>query len=82
MLTLVYLQSCDPAQNRHRHYLVCVQRDLWGNMVVVKRWGRIGAAGWQGEQVISAASGEEAEQRVQKTLQRRRWHGYEVLGGG
>ncbi len=79
---LVYLIARDPAKNRHRHYLVSVQRDLWGNLVVLKYWGRVGAAGWQGQQSIAVTGGEDAERCVRETLQRRRWHGYQIVEEG
>ena len=56
---VVNLRSEDPARNRHRHYLVSLQRDLWGELVVVKRWGRVGAPGWQNGQTITVAGEDE-----------------------
>ena len=78
----VYLRSEDPTQNRRRHYLVSLQRDLWGRLVVIKQWGRIGAAGWQ--RIRNVVVGEEVEgaRIVQETLKRRCQHGYEVVGEG
>lgn len=78
----VYLRSEDPAHNRRRHYLISLTRDLWGRLSVVKQWGRIGAAGWQGSQSVVVPGEAEGTKVVQETLKRRRQHGYEVVGEG
>ena len=39
------LQSIDPARNRRRFYAMSVQRDLFGDWVLVREWGRIGRPG-------------------------------------
>ena len=77
---IVYLRSEDPAHNRRRHYLGTLQRDLWGDLVVVKRWGRIGATGWQGEQTVAVNGEAEGAKVVRETLKRRRGRGYDVVG--
>ena len=35
----------DPALNMRQFYSLEVERDLFGRMVLVRRWGRIGTAG-------------------------------------
>ncbi len=77
----VYLRSEDPAHNRRRHYLVSLQRNLWGQLVVIKQWGRIGAPGWQGSHSVEVTGLLEGAKAVQETLKRRCWNGYEVVGG-
>ena len=72
-----YLRSIAPEHNRWRHYLLTVQQDLEGRLVVVRYWGRIGSA-WQGQQVTPAAGPQEATQLVQEILTRRRQHGYKI----
>ncbi len=39
------LRRVDPARNMRRFYSLDVERDLFGNVVLVPRWGRIGTAG-------------------------------------
>jgi predicted DNA-binding WGR domain protein len=39
------LQRIDPARNMARFYSMDVERDLFGRVVLVRRWGRIGTAG-------------------------------------
>ena len=36
------LRRVDPARNMQRFYSLDVERDLFGNVVLVPRWGRIG----------------------------------------
>lgn len=79
VVLVFYLRSLDPKHNRRRHYLLGLQRDLWGNLVVVRRWGRIGAPGWQGNRVTAVTGLEEAERIVESTLRRRRQHGYAIV---
>ena len=39
------LQRVDPARNMARFYSMDVERDLFGCVVLVRRWGGIGTAG-------------------------------------
>jgi len=39
------LQRIDPSRNMARFYRLAVERDLFGNVVLVRCWGRIGTAG-------------------------------------
>ena len=39
------LRRVDPARNMARFYSMDVERDLFGRVVLVRRWGRIGTAG-------------------------------------
>jgi predicted DNA-binding WGR domain protein len=41
----VTLRRIDPANNMARFYALEVERDLFGRVVLVRRWGRIGTAG-------------------------------------
>ena len=45
MQTLYRWQSIDPKQNRYRFYNVGIGSDLWGNVLLIKHWGRIGTRG-------------------------------------
>ena len=44
-LSPVALRRVDPARNMQRFYSLDVERDLFGRVVLVRRWGRIGKAG-------------------------------------
>ncbi len=41
----VYLRRIDPAQNLRRFYALRVERNLFGQVVLVREWGRIGGRG-------------------------------------
>jgi len=41
----VTLRRVDPSRNMARFYSLAVERDLFGRVVLVRRWGRIGTAG-------------------------------------
>ena len=42
--TLV-LRRVDPEENIARFYALMIERDLFGHVVLVRRWGRIGTRG-------------------------------------
>ena len=44
-MTAVILHRIDPAQNMARFYALDVQPDLFGGILLVKAWGRIGGHG-------------------------------------
>jgi predicted DNA-binding WGR domain protein len=41
----VHLTRRDPARNMARYYALSLDRTLFGELVVTRRWGRIGGAG-------------------------------------
>ena len=41
----IQLRRCDSDKNVARFYSLDVERDLFGKVVLVRRWGRIGTAG-------------------------------------
>lgn len=51
----IHLQSVDPSRNRARFYSMAVVRDLFGNWMLVKRWGRIGTSGRMSSLTFSSA---------------------------
>lgn len=40
-----YAERCEPGRNIARYYAVSIERTLFGDLCVVRRWGRIGARG-------------------------------------
>ncbi len=44
-MTAITLRRIEPAQNMHRFYRLDMQPDLFGGVLLVKEWGRIGAKG-------------------------------------
>ncbi len=44
-MTAVELHRIDPTQNMRRFYRLDMQPDLFGGVLLVRQWGRIGAQG-------------------------------------
>lgn len=44
-VTAVELHRIDPAHNMRRFYRLDIEPDLFGGVLLVKEWGRIGARG-------------------------------------
>jgi len=77
-MTTVHLRRVDPARNMRRFYRLDVQPDLFGGVLLMKEWGRIGARGRMvAERYDSEALAADAMQR-QAERKRRRGYGLEV----
>ena len=76
-MNAVHLRRIDPARNMHRFYRLDVQPDLFGGVLLVREWGRIGAHGrmvaepYDSEALAAAA--------LQRQAERKRRRGYAVL---
>ena len=46
-MTPVYLEKRDPALNMRRYYRIAVTPTLFGDVALVREWGRIGQRGGQ-----------------------------------
>jgi predicted DNA-binding WGR domain protein len=69
------LYRIDPARRMARFYTLDVQRDLFGSIVLVKEWGRIGARGRMvGEMHATEAL---AMAALQRQAERKRRRGYQ-----
>ena len=70
----VHLRRTDDARNMARFYLMELQPDLFGGVLLVKRWGRIGTCGrtvderYDDEALATAA--------MQRQAHRKRRRGY------
>ena len=51
--TPLYLERIDPSRNMARFYAISVQPTLFGELSLVRRWGRIGARGRDKIETIS-----------------------------
>lgn len=67
-------QSVDPTRNRFRYYELAIDTDLWGNVILVYHWGRLGTNGQR--QVNWPASEKRIATLLEKTAQVRALHGY------
>ena len=43
----IVLRRIDPQSNAAQFYMLTLERDLFGNVVVTRQWGRVGTAGRQ-----------------------------------
>ncbi|MBX9457660.1 MAG: WGR domain-containing protein [Rhizobium sp.] len=69
----IYLERRDPHRNMARFYALEIRTDLFGCVVAVRRWGRIGSLGRQSSRVCSsvAAARDEIERRAHSKRLRR-----------
>lgn len=72
----LHLYSRDPARNRARFYALSVERDLFGDWCLIRRWGRIGQGGrMRAERFADRRGAEAAQARAARGKLRR---GYEA----
>lgn len=64
-----HLRAIDPTRNIARAYFIEASRDLFGWIVVERRWGRIGGAGRGDRRAFPTASA--AESHIRSLLARR-----------
>jgi predicted DNA-binding WGR domain protein len=73
-MTALHLRRVDFARNMCRFYRLDVQPDLFGGVLLVKEWGRIGA---QGRMVAESYESETlAAVALQRQAERKRRRGY------
>jgi predicted DNA-binding WGR domain protein len=73
-INAVHLNRIDPAKNMRRFYRLDVQPDLFGGILLMKEWGRIGA---QGRMVAERYDAEApATDALQRHAERKRRRGY------
>ena len=74
---MIHFRQIDPARNRARFYSLTVTRTLWGEVVLVRRWGRIGTAGQGAETAF--AEPVSALRALRRAARRRRARGYLLM---
>lgn len=72
----LYLERVEAAENRYRFYVLSIEQTLFGEPVLVRRWGRIGTKGRM--QLQTCASDMDAIRLFADHLKRRRSHAYRV----
>ncbi len=72
-------RSVKPEENRFRFYSISLGEDLWGEEVLVKRWGRIG--GQSHENYIWPDNQRELVELIDQIKERRNKHDYELEQG-
>ncbi len=73
----IVLHRRDPEQGVARFYSLMIERDLFGRVVLVRNWGRIGTNGR--ELVEEFACEIEAGQALEAVAQAKRRRGYQDL---
>jgi predicted DNA-binding WGR domain protein len=70
----IELRRLDPSRNMRRFYQLDIEADLFGGVLLMKRYGRIGARG----RIMAEHYGDEALARaaLQKQAERKRRRGY------
>ena len=76
-MAISILHRVDKDLNMARRYELPVQRGLFGDVAVVRHWGRIGAAGQTKEYWF--ASEPEASALADSVLRQKQRRGYELL---
>ena len=72
-------RSVKPEENRFRFYSLSLGEDLWGEEVLVKRWGRIG--GRKRENYIWPDSHQELMNLIESIKEKRNEHDYKLERG-
>lgn len=70
----ILLHQRDPARNRQRFYALDIERNLFGEWSLSRRWGRIGTHGQQ--RLDWHETEEEAEAALQRKLKKKQRRGY------
>jgi predicted DNA-binding WGR domain protein len=78
-LSSVYLRRISPDRNMSRYYAVDVEVDLFGCMLLVRRWGRIGRAGEGQQRIGEHVSDEAAAQALEALVRAKTRRGYEPV---
>ena len=73
-MALAHLHRIDPEANMARFYCIDVAATLFGDVSVLRTWGRIGTHGRTSVQTCSST--EEAEQTASRTLRQKMRRGY------
>lgn len=60
MTAALHFRQIDPSRNRARFYVIELVPTLFGETVLLRRWGRIGTRGRQSERLVDPAKAENA----------------------
>jgi predicted DNA-binding WGR domain protein len=71
------LVSLDPSRNRARVYVLTWQPTLWGEIALVRTWGRLDHPGRS--QMTIYPDRHQAQTDLRRLLRRRLQHGYDVV---
>ena len=76
LLQVLVLERIDRARNMARFYVLSIERTLFEDLALVRRWGRIGSVGR--ERIDLHPSRPVAQIALEKWLDRKRRRGYQL----
>jgi predicted DNA-binding WGR domain protein len=76
-MEIVALESISPAENRFRFYVLSLDETLFGDVALVREWGRIGTNGRRRLDLFDDRV--RAISSLEDWLERKRRRGYEVV---
>lgn len=77
MSDAIHLERCDPSRNMARFYRLELCQTLFGEVVLVRRWGRIGTRGRVFQSVMESQT--DGERSLQRWHQKKRRGGYRAV---
>jgi predicted DNA-binding WGR domain protein len=77
-LNVLVLERCDPSQNLSRFYVLRIEASLFGDLTLVREWGRIGQRGRQ--RIEFYQTEDKAAEALESWLRRKRRRGYQIRG--
>ena len=77
MQCIVAMESICPAENRFRYYVLSIDETLFGDIALVREWGRIGTNGRRRLDLFDDRV--RAISTLEQWLHRKRRRGYEVV---
>lgn len=69
---MIILERVDPLRNMSRFYALDLQRSLFGDVLLVRRWGRIGSYGQERRNWFSSEDGAAAALEAMRAMKQRR----------
>jgi predicted DNA-binding WGR domain protein len=72
-LNLIVLDRCHPSQNMSRFYVLRIEPSLFGDVTLVREWGRIGRPGGSRIELHDSET-----QAIETWLRRKRKRGYRL----
>ena len=72
----MYLTRIDPDANMRRYYQIDLAADLFGGVMMVRHWGRIGTTGQQRQQWFPDFDGAEQARQIQATRKLRKGYAH------
>jgi predicted DNA-binding WGR domain protein len=76
---MIVLRRIDNTCNMARFYTLSIERSLFGECILIRRWGRIGTHGQRREEWFRAS--DEAAAALGDWVGRKERRGYQLIGG-